>query len=142
MVSFTDQSEVTAVKLVATGSTATFTCKANMTRPFEWKSYKKHGTAHEAPEVLIHNGIKMNESLSDRFYVSNFTEGDYRLSTLAINNVHLSDAGRYKCSNRWSSNNVRTFELIVIRKFFTFVQTSSSGDVTLREVCLTCGRLS
>jgi len=79
---------------VEVGSPATFTCTTNSSEPcFIWK-YKATG-AHEYKRLY-------NENLAPECKCNVKFRDNYTTSSLTINDVQLTNAGLYKCSDCWT----------------------------------------
>lgn len=97
--------------LVVAGSTASFACKTNSTRLLQWTLRRPQTNE----ELLVFNGERLNESLADRYKVSN-TKADGLQATETVSDIQPSDAGKHQCREVGAPKYNHNFELIVLRK--------------------------
>jgi hypothetical protein len=103
--------------IVVAGSTVSFNCKTNAERLLRWILYKPQS----ADETYVFNGRRLNDSLADRYEVSNNTADGLQV-TVTINRIQPSDAGRHQCREIGAPKYNHSFELIVLRKSGVFVE--------------------
>jgi Immunoglobulin domain len=105
--------------VVVSGSTVTFSCTTNATRPLRWIKFALQST----DDIHIYNGESLSKNFTDRHNVSN-TVNNVLQSTLVINNVKPHDAGKYECWQIGAAKCEHTFELVVLGEYSMFLPSA------------------